>query len=78
MSRSFPPEDSQRLIRGIMGAVAVWGGLLALGAYLFGPDPKTGVVTFTPSLVRGAIVGGCVAAFLVWWWLLLRRRKRAA
>lgn len=77
MSESEPAPGSQRWIRGIMLAVAIWGSLLALGALLFGPDPATGKVTLAPSLVRGAIVGGCVALFLGWWGWLLRKRARS-
>lgn len=70
-------EDLQRdrFLRGVMIAVAVWGGTLSLGTFLFGPDPATGEVTFAPSVVRGGIAAGCVAFFVGGWALLWLRRK---
>lgn len=75
MNGSEKTDDRTRLLVGVMIAVAVWGGTLALGAFLFGPDPATGEVTFAPSVVRGGIVAGCVAIFVGGWALLLRRRR---
>jgi hypothetical protein len=46
-----------------MLAVLVWGGLLALGAYLYG-GARQGI--------KAAIILGCVLAFLSIWALLLR------
>ena len=77
MTESDTTEARTRLLVGVMIAVAVWGGTLALGAFLYGPDPTTGEVTFTPSVVRGGIVAGCVAIFVGGWALLLRQRRKS-
>ncbi len=73
---STPPKpktnDKQRLLLGVMIAVAVWGSVLALGALLYGPDPISGQVVFAPSIARGGIVLGFVAFFVGGWALLLR------
>ena len=68
-------DDKQRLLLGVILAVAVRGSTLALGAFLFGPDLTTGQVTFAPSPVRGGIVLGFVAFFVGGWALLLRGRR---
>lgn len=47
-----------------MAAVLVWGGLLALGAYLRQGQPWPALITL-----------GCVLAFLEGWLLLLWRRS---
>jgi len=65
--------DRQRLLRGVMLAILVWGSLLSVGAFLFGPGPD-GLATLSPSVSRGLIVFSCVAIFLGGWALLLRRR----
>ena len=70
-------DDRQRLLYGVMLAVAVWGSLLALGAFLFGPDQTTGQVSFAPSPLRGGIVLGSVALFVGGWSLSLLRRSRS-
>lgn len=70
-------DDKQRLLLGVMLAVTVWGSILALGAFLFGPDATTGQVTLAPSVVRGGMVLGFVAIFVGGWALLLRNRKSA-
>lgn len=69
-------DDKQRLLLGVMLAVAVWGSMLALGAFLFGPDLTTGQVIYAPSVTRGGIVLACVAIFVGGWALLVRRRVR--
>lgn len=66
--------DRRRLLRGVMLAVLVWGSLLSLGAFLFGPGPD-GLVRLAPSVSRGLIVFSCVAIFLGGWALLLRRQR---
>ncbi|GIW95336.1 MAG: hypothetical protein KatS3mg110_3377 [Pirellulaceae bacterium] len=63
-------------ILAIMAAVFVWGTFLAVGAGLFGIDPKQGRVTFAPNILRGAIVMGCVLAFLGFWSAALWSRNR--
>ncbi len=60
---------------GVMLAVAVWGSVLALGALLYGPDPMTGQVVYSPSVVRGGIVLTFVTIFVGGWALLLRGRR---
>ena len=69
-------DDKQRLLFGVMLAVAAWGSILALGAFLFGPDLATGQVTFAPNVVRGGIVLGFVAIFVGGWALLVWRRAK--
>ena len=73
-------RSSNRIAFWIFVAIAVWGGLLALGATLFGIDPQTGEVTWEPNLQRGLMRGGillaCVAIFLGGWGLLLKQRSR--
>lgn len=61
---------SRRLLLGVMLAVGVWGGLLALGACLFGSDAN-GEVHFAPNPMRGLIVLACVSLFLGGWAALL-------
>lgn len=68
-------DDRQRLLFGVMLAVAVWGSMLALGAFLFGLDQTTGQVAFAPNAVRGGIVLGFVAFFVGGWALLLLGRR---
>ncbi len=75
MPPSAPSDDRRRLLIVVMSAVAIWGIALAFGAYLYGPDPTTGQVVFSPSVVRGGIVLGFVATFLGGWALLLRGRR---
>ena len=54
-----------RLIRGIMAAVAVWGTVLAIGAW-----------RFNHNVWRAVLVAGCVAAFLGFWGAMLAIRAR--
>ena len=74
MKRPVTSDRDRRTLRLIMLAVAVWGGLLALGALLFGPDEQ-GTITWSVNPWRGLIVLGCVMVFLGGWALLLWRRK---
>jgi len=69
--------DHHGLLGWIMLAVSLWGGLLALGAFLFGYSESNGEIHFAPNLLRGLIVLGCVALFLAGWALLLRRKRSA-
>jgi|GEM_PF-2677898 hypothetical protein len=63
-----PGADSKTrsLTTWIMVAVLVWGGLLALGSYLFGG---------TLPVLRAAIVFGATVAFLGLWLAALAMRK---
>ena len=71
--------DRRRFLRYTMLAVLLWGSVIALGATLFGYDQATGDIHFSPSLARGAIVEGCVLAFLgMWAWLAFRRPSPVA
>jgi hypothetical protein len=69
-------RDRHRLIGWVMAGLTVWGGLLALGALLFGYDAASREITLSVNPVRGAIVAGCVLIFLGGWALLLRRKRR--
>ena len=72
-------QQGRQLLFVVMAAVSLWGGLLSLGALLFGYDAATGTVGFAPRLLRGAIVLGCVLTFLSGWallvWCRFGRRK---
>lgn len=68
-------RDNHRLVAWVMGGLAVWGGMLALGALLFGYDAESREITLSLNPVRGLIVAGCVTAFLGGWALLLRTRR---
>jgi hypothetical protein len=76
MTRRAGAAGNQRLLQGVMAAIGVWGGLLALGAALFGYDQTNGEVHFAPSPLRGLIVLTCVSLFLGGWAVLLKRRPR--
>jgi hypothetical protein len=52
--------DPQRIIRGIMIAVLVWGAILAAGSWTLNHDPR-----------RPMVVIGCVLAFLGFWKAML-------
>ena len=54
-----------RLIVYVMAAVAVWGVVLAVGAWRLNHDIR-----------RTFVVGGCVAAFLGFWGAMLAVRAR--
>lgn len=73
MHVSDEPADRRRLLRLVMLAVLIWGSLLALGAALYGFDPATGDVHFSPNVFRGLIVELCVLGFLGVWVLALRK-----
>jgi hypothetical protein len=70
---SEPSAD--RLLAYVMAAVAIWGGLLSLGSFLFGIDIAAGKPVFSPNPLRGSIVLGTVAGFLGVWWAALRARR---
>ena len=67
-------------LRWLMLAVAVWGGVLSLGALLFGIDDQ-GTVRLHIRPARGLIAICCVGGFLGVWlltdiWGKFRRRRR--
>jgi hypothetical protein len=67
MQRKSPTSESDhpnRWIAGITAAVAVWGAILAAGAWRLNYDPR-----------RPLIVFGCVLAFLGFWWTMLAVRS---
>jgi len=68
--------SNRSMIIGIMIAVAVWGGMLALGALLFGMDQETGNITYSVNIWRGLIVFTCVFAFLGMWIVALATQQR--
>ena len=76
MSGKLDPDKRPPTLRWIMIAVGTWGGLLALGAFLFGPDPETGAITLAVNPWRGLIVLSCVGFFLGLWMLLLLGSRR--
>lgn len=55
-----------RTLRWLMLAVAVWGGVLSLGALLFGIDDQ-GTVSFNVNPTRGLIAVVCVLGFIGVW-----------
>lgn len=65
------PTNSRVLLWVIFGALAAWGGLLALGAFL-GLDPATPDRDFRRLWVVAAMTGG----FLLFWLAALWLRKR--
>ena len=65
MGDSATSRDGARLIRWIMGAILVWGGLLAIGAWRLNNDPR-----------RLLVVLACVIAFLGFWGVMLAARAR--
>ena len=67
---SAPPDAvlRRRLPYIIMAALAIWGLIHALGAYLYNYNPW-----------RGIIVLACMAVFIGWWvWLLRLQARRMA
>ena len=69
-------ENRRSLLNKVMLAVLAWGGMLALGAFLFGYDHQAQKITLDPSMARGSIVFSFVGIFLGGWALLLRKRNR--
>ncbi len=53
------------MIVAITVGVAVWGAVLAVGAWRLNHNPW-----------RAVLVAACVAAFLGFWWLMLAVRAR--
>lgn len=78
MSNGSEEMGRRRLLWGVMLAVLAWGSMLALGAALYGFDPASGTVQYSPNWVRGLIVETCVLGFLGVWLLALSRRPRSA
>jgi hypothetical protein len=75
-----PSEPSPNdLMRWVMLAVGAWGGMLALGAFLYGLDAETGRRVYSPNPQRGLVVLAVVAMFLGVWstaWAFRKRRLR--
>lgn len=73
-----PDESAQRrrLLFGVMLAVAVWGVVLSLGAFLFGIQPETNKIVFAPNFIRGAIPAICVLVFVGGWAFLVWRQPK--
>jgi hypothetical protein len=71
---SEPSAD--RLLAYVMAAVAIWGGLLSLGSFLFGIDIAAGKPVFAPNPLRGLIVLATVTGFLGVWWAAWRARRK--
>ena len=67
----YEPTNRRLLLWSIFGALAVWGSLLGLGAYL-GIDPQTPDRDFR----RLWVVMGATGAFLALWLGALFFRKR--
>ena len=59
------PEGRDRIIRGIMVAVLVWGAILAAGSWTLNHDIR-----------RPIVVMACVLAFLGFWTAALAVRRR--
>lgn len=69
-------QRRKTLLRLVMWAVLLWGSILALGVGLFGMDPRTRDVRFSPNLPRGLVTFSCVIAFYMFWRWVLRRSGR--
>jgi hypothetical protein len=59
----YEPTNRRLLLCAIVAALAVWGGLLALGAYL-GLDPQTPDRDFRRLWIVAAMTGGFLALWL--------------
>jgi hypothetical protein len=59
----YEPSNRRLLLWALVAAVAVWGGLLALGAYL-GLDPHTPDRDFRRLWVVAGMTGGFLALWL--------------
>ena len=59
------PRNPEKILRGIMLALVVWGVIQALGSWLFNHDPR-----------RPLIVLACVGGFLGFWLAALAARRR--
>ena len=60
-------NQDKRFLWLIMAAVFVWGTLLALGAGIFGVNPQSGAIEYSPNVLRGLRAArrrGCVTAAL--------------
>ena len=62
---SATTRDAEKIIRGIMLALVVWGVIQAIGSWLFNHDPR-----------RPLIVLACVGGFLGFWLAALAARRR--
>ena len=67
MTTPSAPPGADRIIRWIMVAIVVWGGILAAGAWTLNHDVR-----------RPIMVMGCVLAFLGFWLAMLRTLRRSS
>lgn len=71
------PADNSRPIRWLMLALLAWGGMLALGTFLYRVRESDSIVQATNlPLYRGLIVLTCTLAFLGLWLAALALRRR--
>jgi len=68
--------DKNKMIRWIMLAIAIWGGTLALGAFLFGYDEQADTVVLSLNPARGLVVLSSVTLFLGGWGVMLWIRSQ--
>lgn len=68
------PPGSRLMLRLVIGAVAAWGAMLALGAYL-GLDPQTPDRDWRRMLLVGGSTGLFLAIWLAALWARNRRRR---
>jgi protein-S-isoprenylcysteine O-methyltransferase Ste14 len=71
-------KTRRRILLSLVAAVAVWGGVLAIGAAL--GIRSTGTVHLSKvqlgsDVRRGLIVLGCVAAFVLFWLAMISMRQ---
>ena len=75
-SQPSKAEQAERslIIKRVMLGLGIWGGILGIGAMLFGVGPE-GDMTIHFRPVRGLIVWACVGGFVGFWAWMLRQAK---